>query len=93
MYRAQLFEDTQAIGIMLVLLKEGRIFTTELSSRLAKGAGTTISRVRSLVAEDLIMEERETEFPRRKFLELTPKGRAVAEKLAEIEEILNGGGE
>jgi len=39
------------------------------------------------------MEERETEFPRRKFLELTPKGRAVAEKLAEIEEILNGGGE
>ncbi|NLI74184.1 MAG: MarR family transcriptional regulator [Euryarchaeota archaeon] len=88
MYRAQLFEDTQAIGIMLVILKEERIFITELSSKLAKGAGTTINRVRSLVAEDLIVEDREVKFPRRKYLELTPKGRAVAEHLAAIEGIL-----
>ncbi|KQM12274.1 hypothetical protein AOA80_03575 [Methanomassiliicoccales archaeon RumEn M1] len=59
-----------------------------LASYVAKGTVSVQSRVDELVKLGLITEEREDTRPFRKFVQLTPKGRQVAEKLAEIEGIL-----
>ncbi len=59
-----------------------------LASYVAKGTVSVQSRVDELVKLGLITEEREDTRPFRKIVQLTDKGRQVAEKLAEIEGIL-----
>ncbi len=89
MYKAQSLEDTQMIGILLVLLKQGPIPTTVLSGMLAKGSGTTINKLGKLIDQGLVKDRREDAFPRRRILELTDRGRRVAEHLKAIDDILN----
>ena len=43
-----------------------------------------------MINSGLVTEDEEPFPPKRKWVELTPKGRQVAEKLAEIEKILEG---
>ena len=59
-----------------------------LTSYLSTGSKAVADRVAELLAAGLVTEEQEQQRPFRKFVSLTPKGRAVAEKLADIEGIL-----
>lgn len=86
--KAGSLEATHAIKILIILLREGKMIKGVLASYVAKGTVSVQSRVEELIQLGLVIEEREQQRPFRKFVELTPKGRAVAEKLAEIEEIL-----
>lgn len=59
-----------------------------LTAYLSTGSRAVADRVAELQAAGLIIEKREEQRPFRKFVEITPKGRQVAEHLAAIEEIL-----
>ncbi|MFA5311957.1 MAG: hypothetical protein WC375_01405 [Methanomassiliicoccales archaeon] len=67
-----------------------------LYARMEKSNKTIQPRVDEMVLTGLIKETIEDNPPRRKWVELTDKGQKIAEKLEEIEGILekgrNGGG-
>ena len=89
MYKAQLFEERLSIAVILTLLKQNEsIVKGILASKIAKSAGTVIDRIDELQTMGLVIETKEDKRPFRKFVELTPKGREVAERLAEIEDLL-----
>lgn len=90
--KAGSLEATHAIKILIILYFEGKMIKGVLASYVAKGTVSVQSRVDELVKLGLITEEREDTRPFRKFVELTPKGRAVAEHLAAIEGILRDEG-
>jgi len=55
-----------------------------------KGSQSSLyDTLRLLIEAGLIKERYEGEWPRRRFFELTELGQKVAEKLAEIEELLD----
>ncbi|NLI74185.1 MAG: hypothetical protein GX369_05395 [Euryarchaeota archaeon] len=90
--KAGRLEATHAIKILIILYFEGKMIKGVLASYVAKGTVSVQSRVDELLQLDLVTEEQEQQRPFRKFIELTPKGRAVAEHLAAIEELLQGEG-
>ncbi len=88
-YKAQTLEERLSIAVLLTLANEKEpIIKGVLASKLAKSAGTVIDRVIELQEVGLVIEIQEDKRPFRKFVELTPKGQAVAEHLQAIEEIL-----
>jgi DNA-binding HxlR family transcriptional regulator len=89
MYNAQLMEERLAIAVLLTLEKETEpIVKGVLTGKIARSAGTVIDRINELMEAGLVTEVQEDKRPFRKFVELTPLGRQVAEHLAAIEEIL-----
>lgn len=87
--KSQVLEGRLAVKILLVLKDEKEpIIKGNLLPKVTKGTGTAMARIKELQEAGLIIEEQESQRPFRKFVELTPKGRQVAEKLAEIEGIL-----
>ena len=77
-------ENTHAIRILLVLRDNGSMVKGDLARSIAKGTATVQSRVADLVDSGLVTETRETTKPFRIYVELTPKGREVADLLHEI---------
>lgn len=76
-------------GVLLItLLKHGRLSLNELREKSDLSNQTVYNNARRLKEMNLIQEELEESFPRRRFISLTEKGRKVAEKLEEIERIL-----
>ncbi len=89
MYKSQILEERLAISVLLALYSEGKpVQKGILVSMLAKAAATVNYRVTELLEAGLVTETKEDKRPFRKFVELTPRGRHVAEHLAAIEELL-----
>ena len=87
--KSQVLEGRLAVKILLVLREEKEpIIKGNLLPKVTKGTGTAMSRIKELHEAGLIIEEQEQQRPFRKFIDLTPKGRQVAEHLAAIEGIL-----
>lgn len=92
MYNSKILEERLAISVLLALHSEKKPMQKGiLVSMLAKAAATVNYRVAELLEAGLITETREENRPFRKFVELTPRGREVAEHLAAIEGILEQG--
>ncbi|MEM4213931.1 MAG: winged helix-turn-helix transcriptional regulator [Candidatus Methanomethylicaceae archaeon] len=76
-------------GVLLItLLKYGKLSLLELREKSDLSNQTVYNNARRLKELGLIQEELEKEFPRRRLISLTEKGRKVAEKLEEIEIII-----
>jgi len=71
--------------LMITLLKYGRLSLLELREKSDLSNQTVYNNVKRLLEMGLIQEELEQEFPRRRLISLTEKGKRVAEKLEEIE--------
>jgi DNA-binding HxlR family transcriptional regulator len=88
-HKAQILENRFSISVLLVLLDAGRpVIKGVLTSILSTGSRAVPDRIAELQDAGLVKEVSESEKPFRKFVELTPRGREIAEKLAEIEGIL-----
>jgi len=87
--KSKTLEKATAIQILLFLQsnKEKGVLATQLIDGVDGGPHTIYSAVRLLLGEVLIQEEWKIN-PRRRVFTLTEKGEKIAEKLAEIEEIL-----
>ncbi|MEM3580933.1 MAG: winged helix DNA-binding protein [Candidatus Bathyarchaeia archaeon] len=81
-------EQTGSIRILLFLSKKGATTLTEIKDNVNCSLSAIYNALRKLKDAGLIQEELEKEFPRRRLVSLTDKGRKVAEKLEEIERIL-----
>ena len=81
-------ENTLAMRILLVLLKDGDMFRSILCNRVAKGTNTARLRVDALLEAGLLTEDVSQFPPLSKRIGLTEKGRRVAELVAEMEKIL-----
>ena len=81
-------EKVAALQILIILYTvEEEIYASDLVSSVNAGHATAYSAIRKLIENNFIQEEWKSN-PRRRILSLTGKGRAVAEKLAEAEQIL-----
>ncbi len=78
-------------SILRVLLKEGKLYRGQLSEMVNKKGSTFQSTLTKLEEMGIIASEVEDKFGGKKWYWLTEKGRKVAQKLKEIEEILEGG--
>lgn len=86
-------ENTHAIRLLLVLRREENNGKIGINKKILTQLITTSSqsikdRIDELSDIGLITVEEKKEHPRPHMVYLTPRGREVAEKLAEIEEIL-----
>lgn len=86
--KASLLEVTHAVTVLLVLMDEGPMIKSVLSQKITTNNQSIQKRIKELVDNGLISETVEDEHPYRHRIELTPRGHAVAEHLAAIEEIL-----
>lgn len=89
-HKTQSLEARFATSVLIVLLK-GPMIKGNLTAYLSSGSKAVADRVADLQELGLVTEEQESQRPFRKIVQLTDKGRQVAEKLAEIEEILYKG--
>lgn len=80
-------EGAHATKVLVLCLREGEIPKGIIYQKLQKNTTVLQSRIKELVDAGLLNEEERPD-PFRKMISLTPTGRRVAEKLAEIEEIL-----
>jgi len=84
-------ENTYALRILSVLIKKGPMFRSILYTTISKSTGAPRNRVDELIELGILEEKVSEVAPYSKTVSLTPLGRRVAEKVAEIEEILKGG--
>lgn len=74
--------------ILLVLFKDGEMFRSILYNKVAKGTNTARLRVDALIEAGLLTEQISQFPPLSKRIGLTPKGRKIAELVAEMEKVL-----
>ena len=86
----ELLEQTSACRALVYLLKNNRSTISEILNKGDFSQTSLYNALRKLRDAGLIQEELEQEFPRRRLISLTEKGKKVAEKLEEIEEELGG---
>ena len=88
-------EISEIIGVsarvLITLYKNGSIPVTTLQEKSKVSPTALYNSLRKLIQYGLISEEREEDFPRRRLISLTDRGRKVAELLVEIEKVLLGG--
>lgn len=87
-------EKKHAIPILIALYKaksfeKGNIYQLTLKKLLGHKSESIKHRLTELKNEGFIDYESVAEFQHKEYIWLTPKGKHVAEKLVEIEEILN----
>jgi len=80
-----------ALQVLIVLSKNPGIMLTELLQKVDASSKTVMRAVNHLLKIGLIKEVREEEFPRRRRLYPTEKGRRIGELLEKIEEVLREG--
>lgn len=83
-----LLEQTSACRVLVYLLKSKSSTVSDILNKGNFSQTSLYNALRKLKDAGLIQEELEQEFPRRRLISLTEKGRKVAEKLEEIEGIL-----
>lgn len=83
-------ENTHAITIMLILAREGSMYKGMLYQKISKNTASVQRRIDSLVKAGLVTETETKEHPFPRIIDLTPLGREVAERLDEIEELMQG---
>lgn len=78
-------ERPYAIAILVTIEKEGPHFRSVLYTKVSKSTNAPKNRVDELIEAGLLTEELSKFPPLSKTIDLTAKGRKVAEKLVEIE--------
>ena len=86
--RIGLLEDAHAMKILYALAKEGATAKTILYSSISTSNRTLADRIKDLTEAELIEEIATERYPYRA-LQLTEKGKKVAEHVEAIERILN----
>ena len=81
--------DEYMIKVILTLHKTSQQTISELIRNSNISPNAVYNAVKKLKDAGLIVEELEKEFPRRRLISLTEKGKFVAEKLTEIERVLD----
>ena len=82
-------ESRATLRILVTLLITGPLSFSELANKVGSSNVTIYNALKRLKKVDLIAEEREEDFPRRRLISLTEKGRKIAKLLVEIEKILS----
>ena len=86
--KIKVLEQTSAPRILLYLLGQRRAMRKELRDRINASQPAIYRAIAVLLESGLAREVKEDHFPYRIWLELTDKGRKVAELLSQIEEVL-----
>jgi hypothetical protein len=81
-------EDTYALRILVFLFENGPTFKSVLYSRVSNTVDAPKKRVETFIDLGLVSETLSKFPPYSKTIDLTPKGRKVAEKLVEIEKLM-----
>jgi len=81
-------EHPYSLRILTTIYREGKILRSILYNKLSKSITPLVRRVNELIELGLIHEELSEFAPISKTLSLTEKGKKVAERVIEIEEIL-----
>lgn len=84
-------EDKYTLQVLLALLEKGPAPKSIIYQIVSRNIPTVQRRVNALIELGLIHEDMMQTPPFTKTISLTEKGRRVAEKVAEIEEILKEG--
>lgn len=84
-------ENTHAITILLILEREGPMQKGILYQKISKNTASVQRRIDSLVKAGLVTETETKEHPFPRIIDLTPLGREVAGKLAEVQELMRRG--
>ncbi|MDI6889021.1 MAG: hypothetical protein QMC78_04965 [Methanocellales archaeon] len=86
---AELDDTKGALRVLLTLLREGPLSRTKLFEKAPIGMQATYTALEALEKLGLVKEDRSDGFPGTITNSLTEKGRRVAERVKEIENILN----
>lgn len=82
-------EKAKITEILITLSTSEKMYFSELAKKLNMGAYANLNlRLSELKALGLVDEETENKFGGRRYIWLTEKGKKIAEKLIEIEKIL-----
>ena len=84
-----LMENVYTLRILAVLYKDGPVFRSILYNKVSKSTVAPKARVDELLEAGLLTEEVSQFPPLSKRIGLTPKGRKIAELVAEMEKILS----
>jgi DNA-binding MarR family transcriptional regulator len=76
------------LQILVALLKSEKLAVTELIGKVGSSPATVLKAIDKLLYMGLIAESRMSSFPFKRELHLTKKGERIAEKLADVSEIL-----
>jgi DNA-binding HxlR family transcriptional regulator len=87
-FKVEILEERHAIRILLLLRKRGPMMRSAFYPLVAKGITTALIRVNMLIDEGLVEERILDKKPFSKTIQLSSKGRTVAENLASVEEVL-----
>lgn len=88
MVEIEKLENSGALTVLITIYNLKKTYQDELRRESKIGINTLKSRLVELQSVGLIKEETEDKFGGKHYLWLTPKGKRIAEKLVEIEEIL-----
>ncbi|MBC7113208.1 MAG: winged helix-turn-helix transcriptional regulator [Candidatus Methanomethyliales bacterium] len=83
-----MLEQKSACRVLVYLLENDSSTISDILNKGDFSQTSLYNALRKLKDADLIQEELEKEFPRRRLISLTEKGKKVAEKLEEIEKLL-----
>ena len=86
--KASILENTHNVSILLILLEEGSMTKGILGSKLTRNYESIRKRLDQLKEAGIVKIYESGEHPRPHHVELTPLGIAIAEKLEEIEKLL-----
>jgi len=83
-----ILEHTRTMRFLVFLSQKGSVPISHIRWQIKGGQKTIYGIINRLKARDLIKEELEDEFPWRRVIKLTGKGVQIAEKLEEIQALL-----
>jgi len=81
-------EHTRTIRFLVFLYRKGSVPISHIRWQIKGGQRTIYGIISRLKEINLVKEELEEEFPWRRVIKLTEKGMLVAEKLEEIQAVL-----
>jgi DNA-binding PadR family transcriptional regulator len=84
----EILEHTRTVRFLVFLHKKGSVPISHIRWQIKGGQKTIYGIIRRLKEASLIYEEVEQEFPWRRVIKLNEKGIQVAEKLEEIQALL-----
>ena len=81
-------ERVAALRLLVLLYRKGKMSIHQLRNELEASGLAIYNSIEALKKVDLVHDEYEEHFPRRRLISLTPLGQKVAEHLIEIEKLL-----
>ena len=89
MTHLRVLRNAIVLETLLTVCKKPGLFLTETTRIVGGSKNAVMSAIEHLIKIGLIKEEREKEFPRRRLLFPTEKGKRIGELLEKIDEILS----